>query len=261
LARRIGMVSLIESEYRPQSELPLHQHEHANFCIVVSGGFLDEANGRDAYACEAPAVLYRPPGEAHAQRFAPDGCRCLNVELPPQWAKPYGSDFGAADRPAVLSSAAVPIALRLYFEFCQPDHLSAVSIYGLLLHMYAMSARAAQNRDDVPPIWWLMVRDLCRHPTVRTARTVSGLAAAVGVTPRRLTQAFARFEHCTASEYLRALRLERACALLNRTSLAAGVVATEAGYCDQSHLSREFRSALQMTPLEYRHAQRAKLGR
>jgi transcriptional regulator GlxA family with amidase domain len=48
------------------------------------------------------------------------------------------------------------------------------------------------------------------------------------------------------------LRLERACALLSRSSQAIATVAQEVGFYDQSHFNRAFRQAYGAAPSNYR---------
>jgi AraC family transcriptional regulator len=63
---------------------------------------------------------------------------------------------------------------------------------------------------------------------------------------------FRRKHGCTVSEYVRRLRLEFAVdAIVNRKSSLAEV-ASAAGFSDQSHLTRTFRSYFGMTPSDYR---------
>ena len=82
--------------------------------------------------------------------------------------------------------------------------------------------------------------------------SLSELAALVGRHPTHVSRAFRREYGVTVAEYARSLRLEwaRAQIALGDTPLAR--IAVEAGFSDQSHFTRAFRSHTGVTPGRYR---------
>lgn len=80
--------------------------------------------------------------------------------------------------------------------------------------------------------------------------SMSRLAAACGVTARTLARAFDRSVGITPKTLARVTRLGRAAALLREGGDAA-TVALDAGYCDQSHLTNEFRSIAGLSPSKW----------
>ena len=56
----------------------------------------------------------------------------------------------------------------------------------------------------------------------------------------------------TPHAWLLRLRLERACALLLRSTQAIATVAQEVGFYDQNHFNRAFRQAYGVAPSNYR---------
>jgi AraC-like DNA-binding protein len=61
-------------------------------------------------------------------------------------------------------------------------------------------------------------------------------------------------------DYVRTLRAEWAAARLTRTGLSLAEIAADAGYSDQSHMTRELRRRLGVRPGEYRRDE-ARRGR
>jgi AraC family transcriptional regulator len=53
-------------------------------------------------------------------------------------------------------------------------------------------------------------------------------------------------------ETLRRRRVEQACKLLRRSTLALAEVAASTGFCDQSHMNRCFQAVLGRTPARVR---------
>lgn len=87
---------------------------------------------------------------------------------------------------------------------------------------------------------------------LREPLPIRKLADAVAVSPSRLAHLFARDTGMSPTRYLRALRMRRAAALLERTTLPVKHVMHEVGCADPSHFSRDFRSHHGVPPTEYR---------
>lgn len=112
---------------------------------------------------------------------------------------------------------------------------------------------ASFARPDVPAlspeVVWLRRRLVCSRGQAR----VEPLMDETGRSRRHVTECFRRQIGLTPKAYARLLRFQYATALLRdgtgRRSLAE--VATDAGYYDQSHLTRDFAAFAGMTPGSY----------
>jgi AraC family transcriptional regulator len=58
-------------------------------------------------------------------------------------------------------------------------------------------------------------------------------------------------------DFVTGLRVQHVCRALAQTDTALAKIAADAGFVDQSHLTRVFREALGTTPAKYRRAHRA----
>ena len=83
--------------------------------------------------------------------------------------------------------------------------------------------------------------------------TLRELAALTGLNPFRFCRAFRAAFGRPPYSYLEECRAERARALLD-LGVPISMVALEAGYSDQSHLTRHFKRAFGTTPGRYRRA-------
>lgn len=78
------------------------------------------------------------------------------------------------------------------------------------------------------------------------------LASVAGLSPFHFVRVFKQATGLTPHRYLLERRLERARELLLCRSRALAEVAIEAGFCDQSHLTLQFKRAYGVTPGEFR---------
>jgi AraC family transcriptional regulator len=133
-----------------------------------------------------------------------------------------------------------------------PDDLTPLSVSGLVLELLARAARLAAPRPGRrPPAWLPMVRDLL-HDRFTEPLRVSDLAGVAGVHPVHLSRAFRAEYGLAVSAYLRALRVDWAAHRLRTTDESIAQVADDAGFADQSHLTRAMRARYGMTPMEWR---------
>jgi AraC-like DNA-binding protein len=80
--------------------------------------------------------------------------------------------------------------------------------------------------------------------------TLVELAALTGLSVWRFATVFRQQVGFSPHRYICRLRVERARELMRR-GLSAASAASEAGFYDQSHLSRHFKNVLGMTPGQY----------
>jgi AraC family transcriptional regulator len=150
------------------------------------------------------------------------------------------------------------LATQLYDEFRRLDNVAPLAMEGLILELLvATSRRATGNTERRPPRWLQQLEELLR---VRFAENLSlqELAAAVNVHEVHLARVFRKFHGCTVGDFLRQLRIEYASRQLSMTEEALANIAAAAGFADQSHFSRTFKSYTGMLPTEFRAIFRAR---
>lgn len=221
---------------RSGKDVPEHAHDWPLLSLFVMGGYLTRAEPGEAFICGPSAVFYQA-GAAHRNTVAETGFEQVEIEFDPAWlggaipsvavSRWIGGQVGSAARALArlcsdeTDEAAMRLALRRFFESAvrSPPRPTAGWVAEVI-------RRLRENPS-------LQVRDLApvaqRHPawlgTAYSQVTGEGLAAAA-----------ARF------------RVERAAQLLRETDLTPAQVAADAGFCDQSHMSRTFRRLLGRLP-------------
>jgi AraC family transcriptional regulator len=247
--RRAGEFLFSETLYPSEAVLPTHAHEYACVVVVLQGAF-HERQGANVRTGAPGTVIVRSAGEPHSNRFAPDGGRCLNVELPPQWP---GAMLDIAIRSTAWSGG--PYSLlgrRLHLELIHDDDISALAAESLILEILAGLAREERSSTTAPP-WLLRARDRI-HDDPAARFTLAILAAEAGVHPVHFATTFRRFFGQPVATTIRKLRIELACRELSCSDAPVADIAIQAGFADQSHLGRALKQAMRVTPARYRSA-------
>ena len=245
-----GSFLLEETGYRPRQRLEAHAHERALLCVVLEGSWRERSGGAPA-ECVPLDVLYRPPGEVHAQEFGERPARCFSLEIAPEVTARYADHTRAlGQRLGGAASPLQPLVARLRRELLEGDALSPLAVEGLWLEIVATAGRARPGRGADRPGWLPRALDYLRahaaHPV-----TIADAAAAVEVEPPRFSREFRRAMGCTVAGYLRSVRVKAAERLLLDPGVPGAEVALRVGFYDQSHFCRAFKRETGLTPTEF----------
>lgn len=252
---QVNGLNLSDAVYPPNLRQPRHTHKLASFSVVLSGKYLEKYD-RKSFLRQSSTVIFHPPEESHAVNFETN-VQILNVQF----------DFkrlaAIREHSTVLETAASfqteninHLARRIYQEFQSSDDFSALAIEGLILEILAEASRskaAAGERDS--PRWLENTRDFL-HDNFADSFFVEDIAKIAGVHPVHLSRVFRQKFGCTIGEYVRRLRVEFANRQISATEAPLSEIALAAGFADQSHLNKTFKSVFGLTPAEHRKISR-----
>jgi AraC-like DNA-binding protein/quercetin dioxygenase-like cupin family protein len=214
---------LIETTHDAHSHLGWHEHEDLSLDVVLDGTFREDVDGEQLTRFAGSMVL-KPSGIGHRNAYGPSGTRTLIVHIPPTSPLLEAAlvDGKRSDGPLAVDEAVIATLRAL-----APPHAQRFSTDQLR----RMRARVLDGRG---------------------AHNLTAVAREFGLSPSAFTHAFRARFGCTPRVMLRRHRLETACAMLRTSRTPIAVVAAEAGFADQAHLTRECRCVLGVTPREYR---------
>ena len=247
-----GRMRLVEHSW-PENVSTSAEHRHTAHICFLAHGAMEERRGGSSVWRVAPNVRISPAGDAHACCYGNAGGRCLVIE-------PIADLRGDDDMPApreptiVQDKRMVELAARAYREMrgSSPHSVSGLVIESIALEVLAQSARRERRRADrCPPAWLTHVQDYLRADLAVVA-DLETLARVAGVHRVHVARAFRDHLGCTVGDYVRRLRVQRACELLTATSLSLPDVAVRAGFFDQSHMTRVVKRFLGTTPAALR---------
>jgi AraC family transcriptional regulator len=241
------------------SRLRVRPHWHERACIsVVLEGWLDEPRGARRYRSPAASVQTIPAEAVHEDVFPADPTPTLLVEAEPEVGETLGAYGVRLDEIQYFCDGGIAaLAVRIARELEAPDGVSALTVEGLVLELFALLARRATSDAglDRPPKWLDRARE-CVHDRYAEGFSVADVAAEVRVHPAHLAREFRRHYGAPISEYARRLRLDSAAARLATSDDALAAIAYESGFAHQSHFTRAFKRHTGLTPARYRESTR-----
>lgn len=214
-----------------------HAHDWVVLSLFVMGSYSNTTEIGEEFIAGPSAILYSA-GAAHCNIAGPDGFEQIEIEFDPAWIRSVRLPSGPVLRWLGGRTGAEARALA---RACSGD-LTEQSILAALQRLFAAAACGTLVRRP----GWLdnVTRRLRGDPT----RKVSELARGAGLHPSWLGTAYRHAAGEGLPDTAARLRVEHAAMLLRETGLPFADVATEAGFCDQSHMIRTFRRILGRAP-------------
>lgn len=224
-----------------------HSHDDAHFVLATHGRYITTAAGPET---EGPVLVFNPPDVVHRDRFVDGGGYFLAVSFAPgDWRSLADAGKGAAiDALRLTGPVARRAALRLTRSLLARD-AEALSLEGLSLELASQAIMPTPDGDKRPS--WLDRAETYLADTFDQPINVADLAQIAGVHPVHLARGYRRWLGAAPGDRLRTRRLERAADLLMRGRDPIGEIALASGFCDQSHLNRQFLKAYGVTPGEF----------
>jgi AraC family transcriptional regulator len=243
--------------FPPGAVLPRHTHDRAIFATMLEGRF-DSVIAHRRIECTPASVWVEPNGEPHANFISREGARVVVLQPNPAHAALFEPFEPFLAVPKGLHHGGVAAdARRIAAEIAFPDTLTALGVESIALGMLVMAARvSAVDGTRRPPQWLLQAQELL-HARFREPLTIGEIATNVGVHPAHLAHRFREHFRTTIGVYVRRLRAEWAAERLREDDASIAEIALSAGYSDQSHLTRECRRYLGVTPAAYRAASKS----
>jgi len=249
----VGILRVSHARFPGGQILQPHYHPRACVSMILEGAFSQRFPGR-VFECGPGAVLVKPPEETHQDRWADRPARHLIIEPDPAQHDRLGDLSGLVEEVSFRSDPGLhALGLRIIHEMDIDDPARCLAVQGLALELLARFSRVETGEagGGEPPAWLQRIRDLVSD-RFRENLTLEELGAAAGVHPTHVSRTFSRYYGVGVASYMRRLRVEAAREELRTSDTSISRVALRNGFSDQSHLTRELRRAIGVTPAQYR---------
>ncbi len=249
--------NLTESLYQPKLRMLRHTHESASFSLVLQGAYTEMYEQKSRF-CKPSTIVIHPPQESHSVDFADAKARILNIKISRQRYHQICEHSKVLNYPkSLLNNETVYLINRLHREFSRKDEVSSLAIEGLILEILAEVSRKQSSEKKSPnkTSHWIKEVDDFLQSNFAESLTLEEIAKIADVHSVHLSRVFREKYGCTIGEYIRKLRIEFACRQIKKDT-PMSEIALSAGFADQSHFTRIFKSQLGITPTEFRKKSR-----
>jgi AraC family transcriptional regulator len=250
LSLEIAGVVLSEVRHHVGRTVPPHAHAAAYFALLLEGSY-EEIAGDVHINCGPFTVIFHTANTEHSNIIAPTGCCYFFAELSSRWTTVI-DDLGDAPKHVFELHGGDPtwLMVRLYHEFLAREAASTFTVESLLFELCTYLSQQRVHDTAEPP--WLARVDALVQAEFRHGISVQTIAAQVGINPSHLCRAFRQFRGRTLGDYVLGLRMQHVCQELAERTHSLGDIALDAGFTDQSHLTRTFKQLMGVTPGAYR---------
>jgi AraC-like DNA-binding protein len=225
---------------------PMHAHDTWTVMLVDQGAVAYDLD-RSSRVAAPGAVTLLPPGIPHDGRSMIDGriYRKRVVYLDPDWL-PEPAAGAAASRPTLQDAEALAAVQRIHAAVTEPGDLRAAEYWTLALRRMILThlGSPGSTARDTPLARRLR---MLLDDRFTESITLHEIAAAFGTHPSHLARSFTQTYGLAPHQYVLSRRIDRARSLLV-DGIRPAAAATQAGFHDQSHLTRHFRRMLGTTP-------------
>jgi len=242
-----GSFALQKLRFPPGHRIRWFEPEWGYLALVLDGA-MQKRFSTKAWSLRRDSLATLPRGAGHATEFGAKPTHVLTIyPCTPEAGSLF--DRFLRERRQGSAPAAAALGRRIACELTAPDASSELAVEGLVLQLLAMGQR--EGTPSPSASGWLRTVVEVLHEQAPRVPTLSELAAEVGVHPGHLARSFRQTLGVTVCEYSRRLRLEWAAVQLEGDAPLAQV-ALDAGFSDQSHFTRAFRSHAGLPPGRYR---------
>lgn len=252
--RTSSPLSVTMLSYEPGTRLPRHHHTHAVLALTLEGSQRDRV-GLHAYDCTPNTVVLKGAGIEHSNHVGTGGTSGLFVEIPTETEAALCDAMGAPLGVGFFADAASRhLVRRIGQELRLGQAGTSLFVEGLLFELLGTLVRTkgagcARDRRVRRAVEYL-------EENYRRRITCAEVAEHSGVHASFLAQLFRKRFGISIGEWVRVRRLEFAREALRDAVTPISWIALEAGFADQSHLTRLFQARFGVTPARYRRGMR-----
>ncbi|MBO9732067.1 MAG: helix-turn-helix domain-containing protein [Chitinophaga sp.] len=245
--RTFGAVITSETNFAPNMASAWHFHVNPHYSHILEGGSKElRKEGTDRQY--AGTGLYYHPGIAHQNVNYLPGTRIFNIELTPDFFATYGLSYPP---PSLMWGEMMQLntdgLVRIMKEHYLNDAASVIAMDQLCVDLVA----PCQQDFRCFPEWTRKIREIM-HDHWDTPLSLCFLSTQLDLHPVTISRYFSRYFGCSAGEYLRKIKVERAIPLIKKRQASLTRIAYECGFTDQAHFTKTFLRITGLRPNQYR---------
>lgn len=241
----------------------LHCHNFYEFFIVTSGEAIHEINGEHRKLHKGTLQLIQPKDSHRIISSNSKKCVHINISVTPQKLDSICNAIDISIIELIENAQAVTnlslseleyfikLAERVSLLNFNSDEKFRVLICEMIVEAVCILYKNMISSELDCPQWFTEILDKIHSPKYCdcSANDVYQLA---GFSPPVVIEHFKKYTGKTVIEYLKSIKMNKACELLKNTDTPIIEVSNILGYASLSHFNRAFKECLGITPAAYR---------
>ncbi len=241
--RRFGGAKAVRVLHVADQTIEAHRHDWACVTLPIIGSGREYFDGGEAQI-EGPCAILHPAGSDHGDDIGCHGLETFSIQFDPAWLRD-GPDLRSGGS-LVCEGGGTALAARRLASAWKNAGSEEPQLQAATLEFVRLAFGFAPR----PKPGWLerAKEELSEDERLSTAE----LARTLDIHPAWLARSYREAMGEGLGDMRRRRRVAAAVDRLRRTDEALAEVAAAAGFCDQSHMNRNFAEVLGRTPLQVR---------
>ncbi|MBW1294959.1 helix-turn-helix domain-containing protein [Aquimarina litoralis] len=227
-----------------------HYHENPYFMYVLEGDMKD-CNKKVKTLCPSGSLMFNNWQEPHFGSKHSANASGFHLEFEKKWLQKHGISLEVWEGSQLIHNPKLHFLFaEIYREFIVSDTFSDVSVELLLVQVCDALSDLKQIDALHHPDWVRDLKELLHYDS--TPLSLEYLSKELNIHPVHISRAAPKYLSMSLGKYIRQQKLKKAIPLLLDTSNSLTEITYEAGFSDQSHFNRVFKSHFDMNPSHYR---------
>ncbi|WP_299229042.1 AraC family transcriptional regulator [uncultured Psychroserpens sp.] len=237
-------IDITRTLYKEGVIMQPHHHNETAISMILSGSIHETVDSKTAIGGIANMVI-KPRKTIHNNLFSND-CAIISIYLKEENHNKIHHPDMLTEWNWINSGNCNHFLQSLILNKTEKEYYETLN--GFLGHFKHQKAHTKQNK---PPQWIREVKTILDTSYNEVIKS-KDLAKAFNVHPVYLTKIFKKHFGQSIKSYLKTLRVNGSMATMFQNETPLAQVALENGYCDQSHLNRNFKSETNLTPRHFK---------
>lgn len=227
-----------------------HYHENPYFMYVLHGNMKD-CNTKVNTLCPTGSLMFNNWQEPHYGSKHSEKAGGFHLEFEKQWLKNNGVSLPLWEGSQLIQNPKLHLLFaQIYHEFIQSDNYSKIAIESAILEICTTLCDLKETNLIENPHWVKDLKELLHYES--HSLSLNYLSQELDIHPVHLSRAAPKYLSMSLGQYIRQEKLKKTLPLLLETSMSLTEITYQAGFSDQSHFNRVFKSFFKINPSDYR---------
>lgn len=247
--RTIDGLLITRSHHRQYNKISWHCHTNPYYSYVMEGKY-NELYHKESVSLKKGDVVFHPSHTVHSDIFYNLATTCLNIEFSSEWFQKHNIDPARIkEQPLINNTIQKYLICKLIRELCTPDEFSEMSILGIAAELSRTIIKEPKGR--VIPSFLQKIK-MYVDENYFSNLTLQDLNQMTNISEEHICREFKNKFGINLGEYIRQKKIEKACELLGKKSIAIDEIAIELGFTDAPHFNKVFKKIMGLSPSCYR---------